>query len=221
MKNFLLVALFWAYSSIGFSQIYGVGNGSGQAVNCIEWNFGAVILPVNLISLDAACSGDKVVIRWSTLPGSNSDNFNIERSGDGINFQSLGNGYIKKTHNNKNYFSFTDKQVPSGRAYYRLVQIQGNGQIDYSQVVSAGCSSGNDPVVNVYPNPSSGLVNIKTGTSTAMLVIRNSMGQALLQTQAKPLITTIDLEHFPPGVYYVEVHTTGRPSYHKVVVRRN
>jgi hypothetical protein len=221
MKKYLVISLFGFYSSACFSQIYGVGNGSGQASSCVDWDFGLEILPVNLISFDASCSGSKTILQWSTPSGLNIHLYNIERSADGINFQSLGNNYTRATYSDKNHFSFTDETSPAGRSYYRLKQTGRNGQIEYSQVVSAGCNTGINPVISIYPNPASDLINIKTGTPKAMLILRNSLGQPLFQVQAKSVSTTIDLDPFPQGVYYIEINTPGKSTFHKVVLARN
>jgi hypothetical protein len=221
MKKYLIITLLGFYSSTGFSQIYGVGNGSGQAINCINWDLGLVILPLHLVSFDASCSEGKTILQWSTPAGLNAGDFGIERSGDGLNFQPLGNNYTKTTRNSNYYFRFTDATTPEGRSYYRLTQTNTNNQVEYSQVISADCNTGNNLVISIYPNPASGLVNIKTGTAKTMLTVWNLMGQSILQIQAKHPVTTINLEHFPPGVYYIEIHSPGKSTYHKVVLSRN
>lgn len=221
MKKYVIIILFGFYSSTCFSQIYGVGNGSGHAISCVDWDFGLVILPVTLLSFDASCSGSKTFLQWSTPSGLSIQLFTIERSADGINFKSLGNNYTKTTNRDKDYFSFTDETAPAGRSYYRLKQTVVNGQTEYSQVVPAGCNTGNNPVISIYPNPASDLININTGGKKSLLVLRNLMGQPLLRIQSNPFITIINLDPFPQGVYYIEIKMAAQSIFHKIVLGRN
>lgn len=221
MKKYLFLILLGFYNSTCFSQIYGVGNGDGHAITCIDWDFGAVVLPANLFSFDAFCSDDKTILQWSTPSDFNNNYFTIERSTDAINFQSLSNIYIKETYNGKHYFSFTDETAGTGKTYYRLKQTGANGQIEYSRVVSAGCNTVDKPGIRVYPNPTSGLINIMNIRPNTLLILRNSLGQPLLRSQAKPSVTTINLGQFPTGIYYIEIHTLNKSTYHKIVLNGN
>lgn len=221
MKKNLIILLLVFYSSTCLSQIYGVGNGDGNATNCINWDFGLIVLPAELFSFDAVCSEDKIKVQWSTSSDFNNNFFTIERSTNAINFRSLVAGYTKETKNGKYYFSFTDESAPAGKTYYRLRQTGGGGQMEYSQIVSAGCNIVNKSAISIYPNPTAGLLNIKTSTPGTFLIVRNAMGRLFFQGHGISAVTTIDLSHFPQGLYYVEVQASDNSTYHKIVLNRN
>jgi len=48
-----------------------------------------IALPIELIGFDAECTNEKVYVIWATASEINNDYFNIERSTDGSNFQSI------------------------------------------------------------------------------------------------------------------------------------
>ncbi len=112
-------------------------------------------LPVELTEFTARCNASKVQLNWSTATEKNSDHFVIERSGDGTQWAALGqvkgagNSYAPKAY-------FFDDTPPGGTlVYYRLRQVDANGQQKISPVINADCE--NSIVENeivIYPNPS-------------------------------------------------------------------
>ena len=221
MKKYLLMLLLGFYYPTCFSQIYGVGNGDGQAIYCVLWDFGAVVLPVNLVSFDASCSDSKTKLVWSTRSDLNNYYFTIERSGDGIIFQSISNNYTKETSNGMQYFSFIDSGAPAGKNYYRLKQTRNDVEFSYSRIVLTNCKTKNLPGISLYPNPTAGLINIQTTMPKTMLFVWNSLGQQVLSSPANQGVTTIDLGQFPQGIYYIEIRTADKSTYHKIVLNRN
>lgn len=221
MKKYLFISLLGFCNSTVFSQIYAVGNGDGHAISCVFWDFGAVVLPVSLLSFDAVCSDDKAKLQWSIPSDINNHNFTIERSTDGINFQTLSSVYSKEAISGKYYFSFIDETVPAVRTYYRLRQPVDNHQFDYSRVITADCSQTNYPGISLYPNPTKGLINIKTNSANTILIVRNSVGQLLLHKEAKPVSTTVNLSQFQDGIYYIEIRSFNNSTYHKIVLNKN
>lgn len=221
MKRYLLIAVLIVSGFSSFSQIYAVGNGSGQAINCIVWNFGAVLLPVDLASFDVTCTGTKAILRWSTQNAMNNAQFKVERSTDGIHFRYLGNAYVKTTFGNMDQFTFIDASLPPTRAYYRLLEIRSDGQGIYSNVASAACNASNNRGDRVYPNPTTGIVNIETTTGNAVVILRNSLGQFLCRKAvSEPGEITIDLGQYAPGLYYVEINAPGKATHHKIILNK-
>ncbi len=221
MKKYLLITVLCVSGFSSFSQIYGVGNGSGQAINCIVWNFGAVLLPVDQSSFDVTCTGTKAILRWWAPNTTNNAQFNVERSTDGINFSYLAHTYSKTTSGNMDYFTYIDASLPQGRVYYRLLEIRDDGQHIYSTVASAACNVSNTGSELVYPNPTSGIVNIKTTSGNAVLILRNSIGQLLYRQEVKePGEVTIDLGQYAQGIYYIEINSPGKTSHHKIILNK-
>lgn len=111
-------------------------------------------LPVELITFKAAVDGTYVQLYWATASETNNDYFEIERSNNGINFQSIGTEEGNGNSREYNSYSFTDYNPISGIGYYRLKQVDYDGTTSYSKVISA---EQNENVsvqrFTVYPNP--------------------------------------------------------------------
>ncbi len=123
------------------------------------------ILPIELVSFKAraiASEGDlgQVEITWQTAWERDNDYFEVEKSRDGVNFQSIArvsskgnNGFSNSIQNYVHY----DQQPWLGKNYYRLKQVDFDGTTTYSKIEvviferSALASTAGK--MEVYPNP--------------------------------------------------------------------
>jgi len=111
-------------------------------------------LPVQLVSFTARSLANSVMLQWETTTEENNSHFSVQRSTDGINFTDMalieGQGTTSNIHN----YQFADRFPASGRSYYRLKQVDFNGQFEYSEVVSVVYEN-TMPELSavVYPNP--------------------------------------------------------------------
>lgn len=55
----------------------------------------------------------------------------------------------------------------------------------------------------VYPNPTDGILNIKTDIPAENVMMFNAAGQKLNVGFSE---NKIDLQHFPKGTYFLEIH---------------
>lgn len=219
-KKFLFILLISLCSMQCFSQIYGVGNGDGNAVNCITWDV-PVIVPVTLVKFDAVCSHGKTIIRWSVADASKGDYFAVERSADGIHFQLAGNIQVKENNYASQDYSLDDYSELKGKLYYRIKLTGSSGQFKYSNIIFVNCKAKDEVNVCVYPNPATSILNIITRQQKTSMVIKNISGQPVLYYKANTEKVTIDLGHLPEGLYLIEVQTKNNISYHKFVLSKN
>lgn len=116
-------------------------NTTGAAIYYVDiLAFGATCaapLPIELLSFNGeklACNEN--IIRWSTATETNNDHFEIERSTDGINYNLIGtvNGAGNSTHTIS--YLFLDLNPLASVNYYRLKQIDFNGDNSTSSIIS-------------------------------------------------------------------------------------
>jgi hypothetical protein len=67
---------------------------------------------------------------------------------------------------------------------------------------------------DVYPNPTSDKINVTMGTNST-IVLYNSLGNEMLRT--KKMNESIDVRHFPAGVYLIKIDTGGGIITRKIV----
>ncbi|MBT8378446.1 MAG: T9SS type A sorting domain-containing protein [Ignavibacteria bacterium] len=138
------------FSSLGFAQYTG-GSGSGYAMGISEKNFP---LPVELVNFNAKVVKDNVVLNWTTETEVSNYGFNVERSGSNKMWQKI--GFVEGSGNSNSIkdYSFTDSRLTSGlEYYYRLKQIDTDGQYEYSNEVSVSISIDAYNLYQNYPNP--------------------------------------------------------------------
>ncbi len=79
----------------------------------------------------------------------------------------------------------------------------------------------NDVYLNIYPNPTKGILNIELGNAenTYMNVfVYDVFGKLIYQTQETNIKTQIDLSKLPQGLYAVKVETNNHSQTQRVVV---
>ncbi|HEV7621702.1 MAG TPA: T9SS type A sorting domain-containing protein, partial [Flavisolibacter sp.] len=165
---------------------YGSYNEAG--LNIYQWMLQfqgtnvVIPLPVKFSSFTATCSGEAVNLAWSTAQESNSKNFAVEKSVDGIKWNNIGTvGAAGNSSTGKNY-SFKDVNNISVQSIYRIVENDIDGKLNISPAIKTSCSI--NEVFNIYPNPvlnkiiirlnaeQAGKLNIKVYDSKGVLVIR-------------------------------------------------
>ncbi|MDJ1506953.1 hypothetical protein QNI22_40345, partial [Cytophagaceae bacterium BD1B2-1] len=123
------------YGRSGFSTFSQIGIISGTPVS----------LPVTYLSLNGYATEEKQVeLKWITSSEENSSMFNVERSSDGKTYTQLGSVVAAGNSSTPLTYSFLDSSPLSGVNYYRLNQIDRDGNGSYSKVVTVkiGQSSG-------------------------------------------------------------------------------
>lgn len=93
-----------------------------------------VPIPITLKHLIASRDGDMNRISWVTSSEFNNDYFEVERSADGVKFESIGRVQGSKNSSADVYYSINDNNPPA-IAYYRLKQVDVDGSFTFSKVV--------------------------------------------------------------------------------------
>jgi len=88
-------------------------------------------------------------LHWSTSSESNSKNFEVERSDDGIAFRKIGVVAAAGNSSSNRYYTFTDPTAASENNYYRLKQVDLDDKYEYSNVILVkNNGTGNFRVIN-------------------------------------------------------------------------
>ncbi len=123
-------------------------------------------LPVELSSFNAISLNNVVELKWETQTEINDYGFSIEKSDSKLNntynFHEIGfvngNGNSNIIHD----YKFIDSNIKAGKYFYRLKQIDNDGNFKYSKIITIDLS--NHFSFNLsqnYPNPFNPTTNIK------------------------------------------------------------
>jgi len=108
-------------------------------------------LPVNFLDVDAILKNGNVTIDWSTSNELNNDYFDVERSKDGVTFESVTKVKAGSTSTKINFYSVVDPNPYTGNTYYRIEQIDFNSNSTFSKIVTV-VNDLNDQI-QLFPNP--------------------------------------------------------------------
>ena len=106
-------------------------------------------LPITWLDFSAVLENMEVKLNWTTINESNCKNYQVIRSTDGVNFESIGSVNCNNKSSLNNY-SFADSNPYSGPSYYRIEEIDFDGKSLYSAIEQVGADKWN---VSVMPNP--------------------------------------------------------------------
>src|ERR1035437_7052617 len=110
-------------------------------------------LPVELSSFTSNTNGRNVQLSWSTKTEKNSDKFVIERKASDT-WESIGSVKAAVLSNSPKQYSFTDKNLQSGKYQYRLKMIDNDGSFAYGKIVESEIAIPKEFAVSQnYPNP--------------------------------------------------------------------
>lgn len=95
-------------------------------------------LPVELVSFDIIQMAEHVLsIKWSTATEQNNSHFNVQRSTDGVNFETIEVVQGNLNSNVTRYYSTLDADLPEVKViYYRLMQVDKDGAWSISKIKS-------------------------------------------------------------------------------------
>lgn len=121
-----------------------------------------IVLPVSYTHIEANKEGGNAVITWGTGTEKNNTGFDIERSLDGKHFTKIGFVRSKGINGNSSgnlEYNFTDNKPANGVNYYRLKQIDMDGNGRTSQVVNVAFDLSGS--VKTFPNPASNKITVE------------------------------------------------------------
>ena len=186
-----------------------VALGIDAAGNTSEFGNSIILTPVTLTSFKGQLVDGVVKLSWTTSREINSKQFVIEKSLDGVGYTAI--GQVNSGSANGQY-SFTDA-TPLGKSnYYRLKQVDQDGNFTYSKALLIR-NDVESLVVKISPNPVSTFLNVSfklDKDETVKLNIYDQMGRVtrrytLQGSRGINVFNISDLNSLAAGNYVVEL----------------
>lgn len=204
-----------------FSQ-FGMGEDGG----------GGSGLPIELISFTASLTNEEVVkLEWITSTEINNDFFTIEKSVDGVTFESIANIPGAGNSTTEKVYHLNDNTPEEGMNYYRLKQTDYDGSFIHSDVVAVKLVQQAEvtlqPTVNIYPNPllKGNAVNVQfenTSSNFHHMEIYDAISGRLIYTKDldSENINTVKMpQELGIGLYIVKIYSAEFVSNHKLLIQ--
>jgi hypothetical protein len=177
--------------------------------------FSPGLLPVELTVFNVVLENDDAHLTWTTASEWNSDYYSVERSEDGLSFNTIASlnasGYSTQP---SNYFFFDNHvtELGSGKIYYRLLMVDTDGSFEYSPVRWISLSGLPEPIL-VFPNPFSTELSIKLyadESRNALIIVSDVLGKSSRKIpydllEGENFILMNDWKDFMPGIYTLKI----------------
>ncbi len=197
--------------TIGAQYVIMIDGWGGDQCNFRVAGWTAVgVLPVDLLSFNAKAMPDGNKLTWETIAERNNKQFEIQKSADITNWETIGTVLGAGTSDVIKTYSFIDDNVKGIINYYRLKQIDKTGEFKYSQIVSIKNMIETVFISPLRPNPATSFIEFDINTKnieTINIQIVDMLGKTLL-SQIKQLTNgfqtaNINIENLNNGFYTI------------------
>ena len=161
----------------------------------------SVALPVTLTSFAGTAQNCTATLSWKTATETNFSHFDIERSSDGIVFQTIGKQSAKGSNSS---YSYTDKTLTEGQVMYRLKIVDDEGKASYSTIVKLNTDCQHS-TITASPNPTSGHVVVSGLEEGDRLNIYDVQGRLVIFESVKDTNKVLSIENLTSGIYLIKV----------------
>lgn len=177
-------------------------------------------LPLKLLSFTGNQKGNNINLNWHTTNEVNFKYFNIQRSVDGIKYNTIGK--VEALGNNSttnNSYDFIDHEAENGvsnQFYYRLQINDADGGYSFSNIISINLNGSTQ--FSVSPNPAKEFIYIK-GQNLKQLQIVDLNGKSYIRKTITSQNEKISISGLSKGIYLIKAaNTNGQVQITKLVI---
>jgi hypothetical protein len=192
------------YPFFGFTgSTGGLNNNQGA---CLAASF--LPLPVELTTFESKCETEAVELLWTTVTETDNDYFEVERSVDGYNFETVATVDGMGNSSSSVNYSWVDENPIPGFAYYRLNQVDFDGANTKSNLIASNCEL-NNVEVSHYQNSAGDLwLSVNSKLETALKIQLVDMSGRLIFVTNEMTSTggnawRLDHGKIAPGIYLI------------------
>ena len=166
---------------------------------CVSNTDATVSLPVDLTSFTGALTPKaEVDLFWTTAREENARCFDLERSADGRTFRPLTRLEATNLATGADY-TFRDQTAPAGPNYYRLRQVDFDGQSVVYGPVLVRVTAGE---LTAFPNPVADQLTVRGAAEAATLTVFDLQGR---QIDVPVTEAGVSVANLRPGTYLLRV----------------
>lgn len=188
-------------STMRFGAVIGDNNGGHLVEGGID-DFSIVrslVLPVDLVEFTVVPLGKQSArLSWTTASEAGSDYFAVERSTDGTAFTTIGRVAAVGNSARTEVYNFDDEAALTGRNFYRLRQVDLDGQATLSEVRLVTLT-GEVGQMKAWPNPAGEFLKLSDSFSGPIIIYRQN--GTLVGQQQLTNGQAIDVSQLPAGYY--------------------
>jgi hypothetical protein len=170
-------------------------------------------LPVKFISFDAKLDRNiGTILQWKTAQERNNKGFEIEMSTDGSHFESI--GFVDGAGNSQRTQAYEFIASPFTAAYYRIKQIDFDGNFEYSEVVYSG---NQESEMAILPNPFVASFSIQSNQEIQKIELIDLTGRVVLSENINALEANINTSELPKGIYFINIYQGTKVNTQRII----
>jgi hypothetical protein len=175
-------------------------------------------LPIELLYFVGENDNRKNILDWRTITELNNDYFIIERSENGVDFTQLGIIDGHGTTTTPQDYSFVDDNYIGNFNYYRLKQVDIEGDVEEFNLVAISSDYNGD--LMIYPNPAKNILTISSEDKliNPSLTLQNALGKnVLIETYPSGNQLILEFDEMP-GIYLLTIASMDRIIKRKLII---
>ncbi len=181
--------------NIAWSTVTNLSSWTGVVVGALPVTFSK--------ALQVSLKLNTTYLTWSVTNQINNDKCIIEHSTNGRDFSAIGDlqGAVSSTQ--EHHYTYTHNNPSFGINYYRIKQIDYNGQFGYSNIVNVQYEN-KVSGMKVFPNPACDQITVSINDThkNKNIQIYNSTGLLVKEVLINN-INTIDIADLSKGLYFI------------------
>ncbi|MEO8087638.1 MAG: hypothetical protein ABI763_12500 [Bacteroidota bacterium] len=210
-----------------------IGNGTlvTGATSLLTWwtlSGNSSPLPVQMLSFSGNCDGKNTSLNWTTASEINNDHFNVLRSTDGVNYESLGIVAGNGNSTTNISYKFVDINSLPELSYYKLIQTDYDGHSEeFGPLIIKSClkNPGLDVVVSSSDAGNTNLMIVSPYSGNFHVDILNSQGQEILSIETfipeGSSLVPLATDKLSSGIYHIRLQSEKDAISKKVFINKN
>lgn len=173
-----------------------------------RYAYDPAILPVKFISFIAKADGKNVLCTWEIAESFNTKKYEVLRSKDGINWETIGTVTPQFASTLQAKYNFTDINPFSGFNFYRIREVSIDNRFTLSTIEKVRF----DAKINfsIFPNPVTTMLQIaivgETNNTSVINIYDSKMARVKSLTTSQKQIT-IPTDIWSKGIYIIQIKT--------------
>ncbi|GEM_PF-752792 len=183
-------------------------------------------LPVELVALEAYQKDQSIMIEWMTATELGNEEFHVLHSLDGFSYEVVDKVDGQGTSIQQHHYQVIHDHPSQGINYYKLLQLDFDGQKESSEVVATLFDDISALAINLYPIPANNEVHLVLPSNDFDDALDVAIYDLQGQVKMRGILNgrTIDVTALPDGMYLLRLQSlneASEPSVHKIIINHN
>ena len=185
-------------------------NGAGDDLSSCIYPFS--VLPVSYFQFGVNYNNNAVKLTWKTDETSDILEYDIERSGNAVQWEKIA-AVTKEYDSQSKPYNYIDYKYGPGKNFYRVAQVSTSGQKKYSSIQNVVISNYNK--INIKTNLVNNTLQVYSNYLPSKYTARifDNTGRLVFSGTSQQTSQTIDITNLSRGMYIIKFTLAAQNSY--------